>query len=70
MSKDETRANLSYHLRTRIASVALRVAASILWLARRLYRAGLLTFADIKLALRLSEAIRGLAWRLLGWKRH
>ncbi len=70
MRKDETWVNLSYRLRTLVASVALRIAASILWIARRLYRAGLLTFADIKLALRLSEAIRSLVWHLLGWKHH
>jgi hypothetical protein len=70
MRQDGTWANLSYRLRAHVARIALCIAVSILWLSRRLYRAGLLTFADMKLALRLSEVIRGLVWRLLGWRHH
>jgi hypothetical protein len=65
--------NALMHLRERsrhyAASVEIRVSASILRWARRLYRNGLLTFSDVKYAVRVCEQFRRLAWRLMRWKR-
>jgi hypothetical protein len=53
-----------------VASGAIRISTILLWLARRLYRARLLTFADIRYALRVGETLRRLAWRLVRWNHH
>ena len=53
-----------------VASVAIRLATSLFWLAQRLHRAGLLTFADIRYALRLGETLRRWAWSLVRWNHH
>jgi hypothetical protein len=52
------------------ASIATRLAVSILQLAHRSYRAGVLDVAGIKYATRLSERLRRIGWQLLRWKRH
>ena len=62
--------NISERSRLYVASGAVRLAAFILWLTRRLYRARLLIFADVKYALRLGERLRRLGWRLVRWKHH
>jgi hypothetical protein len=65
--------NASMRLRERLrhyaASIAIRISASILQWARRLYRNNLLTFSDVKYAVRISERFRRLAWRLVRRKR-
>ena len=48
-----------------VASAVIRLSTILLWLARRLYRARLLTFTDIRRALRMGETLRRLAWRLV-----
>ena len=53
-----------------VASGAIRLSTILFWSARRLYRARLLTFSDIRYALRVGEALRRLAWRLVRWKHH
>jgi hypothetical protein len=53
-----------------VASGAFSLAAFVLWLTRSMYRARLLIFSDVKYALRLSETLRGLGWRLVRWKHH
>ena len=40
------------------ASVAIRISGSILRWVRRLYRNGLVTFSDVKYAVRISERLR------------
>jgi hypothetical protein len=62
--------NFSDRSRLYIAGVAIRLAAFILRIARRLYRARLLTFGDVRLAFRLGETLRRLGWRLVRWKHH
>jgi hypothetical protein len=62
--------NISERSRLYVASGALRLAAFILWLARRLYRARLLIFSDVKYAFRVGETLRRLSWRLVKWKHH
>ena len=57
-------------LRIYVASGAVRLAAFILWLARRMYRARLLIFSDVKYVLRVGETLRRFGWRLLRWKHH
>lgn len=57
-------------LRLYVASGAFSLAYFVLWLARRMYRARLLIFADVKYALRLGERLRQLGWRLVRWKHH
>ena len=69
MRLGETWTNFCERSRLYVASGAFRLAAFVLWLTRRLYRARLLIFADIKYALRLGETLRRLGWRLLRWKR-
>jgi len=61
---------LSERSRLYVASGAIRLAAFLFWLARRLHRARLLTFADIKRALRVGEALQRLAWRLVRSNHH
>jgi len=56
--------------RAYVASGAFSLAAFVLWLTRRLYRARLLTFADIRYALVVAEALRRLGWRLMMLKHH
>lgn len=69
MRLGETWTNFCERSRLYVASGAFRLAAFVLWLTRRLYRARLLIFADIKYALRLGESLRRLGWRLVRWKR-
>jgi hypothetical protein len=61
---------LNERSRLYVASVAIRLSTILLWLARRLHRARLLTFADIGYALRVGETLRRLAWRLARWNHH
>jgi hypothetical protein len=51
-----------------VASWAFRLATFVLWITRRLYRARLLTFSDLRYALRVGETLRRLGSRLLRWK--
>ena len=53
-----------------VASGAIRLSTILLWLARRLYRARLLTFADIRYALRVGETLRRVAWHLVRSNHH
>jgi hypothetical protein len=53
-----------------VVSGAIRISTILLWLARRLYRARLLIFADIRYALRVGETLQRLAWRLVRWNHH
>jgi hypothetical protein len=69
MSHDGT-STFSERSRLYVASGAIRISTILLWLARRLYRARLLTFADIRYALRVGETLRRLAWRLMRWNHH
>ena len=68
MRLGETWTNFCERLRLYVASGAFRLAAFVLWLTRRLYRARLLTFADLRYALRVGETLRRVGWRLITWK--
>jgi len=52
--------DISERSRLYVASWAVRLASFILWLTRRLYRARLLIFSDVKYALRIGETLRQL----------
>jgi hypothetical protein len=51
------------------ASFLVSLARSILWLAHYLFRSGLLDITGVKYAIRTSEKLRRLGWRLARWKR-
>jgi hypothetical protein len=51
-------ANFSERARLYVASGAFSIAFFILWIARRLYRAELLIFSDMRYALRAGEMLR------------
>jgi len=51
------------------ASVAVRLAISVLWLAHRLYRTKTLDLAGVEFAVRLSEKLRQFSWHLVRWAR-
>jgi hypothetical protein len=51
------------------ASALVSLARSILWIAHYLFRVGLLDIAGVKYAIRTSEKLRRLGWRLARWKR-
>ena len=70
MHLGETWTNFSDRSRLYVASGAFRLASFVLWLIRRLYRARLVTFADLRYALRVGEILRRLGWRMLTWKDH
>ena len=70
MRLGETWINFSERSRLYVASGAFRLAAFVLWLTRRLYRARLLTFADLRYAIRVGETLRRLGSRLVTWKDH
>jgi len=63
-------ANFSERARLYVASGAFGIAFSILWIARRLYRADLLILSDLRYALRAGEILRRLGLRLMRWKHH
>ena len=69
MRLGETWTNFCERLRLYVASGAFSVASFVLWLTRRMYRARLLIFADLRYALRVGEALRRLGGRLVRWKR-
>jgi hypothetical protein len=62
--------NFSERSRLYVASGAFSLASFVLGLTRRLYRARLLTFADLRYAIRVGETLRRLGLRLLTWKDH
>lgn len=62
-------AHLSERSRLYAASLTVRLGVSILRLARRLYRTGFLHLAGVEYAVRVSEKLRRLGWRLVRWKR-
>jgi hypothetical protein len=62
--------HLNERPRLYVASTVIRLAASILWLAHRLYRAGFLDLTSVKYALGVSAKLRRVAWRLVRWKHH
>jgi hypothetical protein len=53
-----------------VARILFRIGFFVLWLTRRLYRAKLLTHADLRHALRAGETLHRLGSRFLRWKRH
>jgi hypothetical protein len=61
-------ADVSERVRLYVVWIMFRLASFVLWLTRRLYRAKLLTFADLRYALRVGETLRRFGWRLLTWK--
>jgi len=63
-------ANFTERARLYAASGTFSIAFFILWLARRLYRAELLIFSDLRYALRAGERLRRLGSRLVRWKHH
>jgi hypothetical protein len=58
-------ADVSERGRLYVVWIMFRLASFVLWLTRRLYRAKLLTFADLRYALRVGETLRRFGWRLL-----
>jgi hypothetical protein len=68
MEKKQTSGDLCERSRLYVASWAFRLATFVLWLTRRMYRARLLTFADLQYAFRMGETLRRLGSRLLRWK--
>jgi hypothetical protein len=52
------------------ASCLVGLARSMLWLAHRLFRIGLLDIGGVKYAIRTSEKLRRVGWRLARWKHH
>jgi hypothetical protein len=61
-------ADVSERVRLYVVWIMFRLASFVLWLTRRLYRAKLLTFTDLRYALRVGETLRRFGWRLLTWK--
>jgi hypothetical protein len=61
-------ADVSERVRLYVVWIMFRLASFVLWLTRRLYSAKLLTFADLRYALRVGETLRRFGWRLLTWK--
>jgi hypothetical protein len=68
MQQRQTWGDLCERSRLYVASWAFRLATFVLWFTRRLYRARLLTFADLRYALRVGETLCRLGSRLLRWK--
>jgi hypothetical protein len=70
MRLGETWTNFCERLRLYVASGAFSLAFFVLWLTRRMYRARLLIFSDLRYALRLGETLRRFGWRLIKLKHH
>jgi len=70
MRLGDTWTNFCERLRLYVASGAFSLAAFVLWLTRRMYRARLLIFSDLRYALRVGKALRRLGLRLIMLKRH
>jgi hypothetical protein len=68
MRVEEKWARFSERPRLYAASLAVQSAGSVLRLALRLWRAGLLDVGDLKYAVSLSEKLHHLSWHLIGLK--
>jgi hypothetical protein len=69
MHLSETWKPVAERSRLYAASLLISLARSILWLTHKLFRAGLLDITEIKYAIRVSETLRRLGWRLVRWRR-
>ena len=69
MRLGETWTNFCERLQLYVASAAFSLAFFVLRLARRMFRARLLIFSDLRYALRLGETLRRLGCRLIKLKR-
>jgi hypothetical protein len=58
-------AHISNFVRFYTAALIVRLARNVLVLAHRLYLAGILSLADVRVAIAVSEELRKLSWRLV-----
>ena len=70
MRFSDTWTNFWERSRLNAASGVFSLATFVLWLTRRMYRARLLIFSDLRYAFRVSKAFRRLGWRLIIMKHH